>query len=245
MKLNVELDGSGPPLLLINGARCTVRSWDHVVDDLARHFTVVRHDIRGTGRSPAGPADQYTFENYCQDIGDICADHGFDRVSMWGMAWGARVALVTAALQPELVGRLVLSDLGIDPADPDAQRAGVLAARQMRAAAGLIDMPKPEGSFEHDDPDEMLRAMAATRLHHDLMPFVERVTAPTRLITGDHDPNLASSRRALAGFQHLAVATELEVVEHAGHGVLFDRPEVVVELALGHLLGTGRSDTGQ
>ena len=91
----------------------------------------------------------------------------------------------------------------------------------------------------------MLRAMAATRLHHDLMPFVERVTAPTRLITGDHDPNLASSRRALAGFQHLAVATELEVVEHAGHGVLFDRPEVVVELALGHLLGTGRSDTGQ
>lgn len=236
MRLHVEVDGSGSPLALLNGARCTVRSWDRVVARLAEHFTVIRHDIRGTGRSEPGPSGEYTFENYAADLAEICTDLGFERIRLWGMAWGARVALVTAALYPDRVERLVLTDLGIDPADPQAQRAGVLEARRVREASGLVDQPKPEGAFDHGDPDAMAAAMGATKAHPDLMPFVERCVAPVLIATGDHDPNLDSSRRALGGFEKVGTPARLEVIDNAGHGVVFDRPDRVVDLALAHLL---------
>jgi len=62
VELHVEVDESGPALMLVNGAFCTVRQWDGIVGRLAESFRVIRHDVRGTGRSAAGPDDGYTFE---------------------------------------------------------------------------------------------------------------------------------------------------------------------------------------
>ena len=103
---------------------------------------------------------------------------------------------MTAAQHPDRVRRLVLSDFSIDPADVDAQKQGAIDAKRARADAGIIDPPQPEGMRDHLDQDAMLAAMAATFLHDDLLPFVEQVRAPTLIATGDHDPNLVSSRRA-------------------------------------------------
>ncbi len=33
--------------MLVNGARCTVRQWDAIVDELNDRHTVIRHDVRG------------------------------------------------------------------------------------------------------------------------------------------------------------------------------------------------------
>ncbi|MBM4242534.1 MAG: hypothetical protein FJ148_01805 [Deltaproteobacteria bacterium] len=76
-----------------------------------------------------------------------------------------------------------------------------------------------------------MRALGATRLHPDLTPFVAAVTAPTLIATGDHDPNLASSRRALAGFAD----ARLEVLPHTGHGSVLQRPALVAGLVIDFL----------
>jgi len=254
--LHVEIDvdgldrGSGPgdgqgqgnhsrptTLFTVNGAFCTVRVWDNVVGLLQPGLRVVRHDVRGTGRSSPGPADDYRFERYADDLIAL-ADHlSVDTMLVWGMAWGARVALVTAARHPERVARLVLSDFAIDPADPDAQRAGARGAAAAREAAGITEAPKPEGWNHHDDPDEATKAMAATRLHPDLMPFVSQVRGPTLIATGDHDPNLISSRRALPAFAN----GRLVVVPHAGHGLVRQRPDTIAAIVKPFLL---RSSSG-
>ncbi len=223
-ELHVEIDGAGPPLVLVNGATCTVRQWDRVVDELAAHWTVIRHDVRGMGRSKPGPADEYRFEQYADDIVQICADAGFERFDLWGMAWGARVALVTAARHPGAVSRLVLSDLSIDPADPAAQRAGATQAKEARMEAGVEEVETPAGSFDHDHPDEARLALAATMLQPNLMPFVTKVTASTLIATGQFDPNLESSRRALAGFAEAS----LVVLDLTAHGSVLQRPDLVL-----------------
>jgi len=228
VELHVELDGRGPDLLLVNGAFCTVRQWDRVVDALAPRRRVIRFDVRGTGRSGAGPADQYTFERYADDIAVIAGHLGAGVLSLWGMAWGARVALVTAARHPHLVDRLILSDLGIDPADVEAQQRGASAAAAARAAAGIAEVPLPAGWNEHDDVDEAGRALAATFLHPDLYPVARAVTQPTLICTGEHDPNLASSRRALAALAD----GRLEVLAYTGHGSVLQRPDLLTERAL-------------
>ena len=50
-ELYYERNGSGPPLFLVAGLGGDGRFWGANVDDLARNFTVVVHDHRGTARS--------------------------------------------------------------------------------------------------------------------------------------------------------------------------------------------------
>jgi pimeloyl-ACP methyl ester carboxylesterase len=233
VELHVEVEGSGPALVLVNGAFCTMRQWDGVVDHLAESFRIIHHDVRGTGRSGPGPGDGYTFERYADDIAAILDQLGESRAHLWGMAWGARVALVAAAHHPSRFDRLLLSDLGIDPAAPEAQKVGPLAAKESRAAAGIAEVARPDGWNTHDDPEEAVKALAATRLHRDLMPFVESVEVPALIATGDHDPNLVSRRRALAGFAD----ARLEVLPHTGHGSVMQRPDLIAPLALEFLRG--------
>lgn len=234
-ELNVEVEGGGPALVLVNGAWCTLRSWDTIVGPLADHFTVIRHDVRGTGRSAAGPPEENTFEQFADDIVALAQSNGFEQFHLWGMAWGARVALVTAARQPDRVARLVLSDLAIDPADVDAQKQGSVAAKAARSEAGVAEAPKIAGAFDHDDRDAAGAALLATTKHPDLMPFVEKVVAPTLIATGDFDPNLESSRRALGGFAD----ARLEVLPLTAHGSVLQRPDVALAAAL-EFLNSGR-----
>ena len=231
VELHVEVDGEGPALALFNGAMCTTRQWDGVIDRLAADRTVIRHDVRGTGASGPGPDTGYRFERYARDLLAVAEHFGIESFDLWGMAWGARVALVTAAEYPDRVRRLVLTDLAIDPADVDAQKAGGAAAKRARASAGIVDPPIPAGAHVHRDRETTGRALAATLLHRDLLPFVERVVAPTLIATGDHDPNLVSSRRALRAFAD-AEFVELELT---GHGSVLVRPDAVTAVALAFL----------
>lgn len=229
VELHGEVDGpiDAPALLLINGAFCTVRSWDLAMPVLEGSFRVVRHDVRGTGASSSGPPEGYTFEQYADDIVAVCDHLQLERPHLWGMAWGARVALVTAATFGARFDSVLLSDLAIDPADEDAQRQGVATAKAARADAGIAEVPKPPGWNDHQSVDEARLALAATTHHTDLMPFVQRVSNRVLIATGDHDPNLVSSRRALGGFANV----RLEVLEHTAHGAVLQHPVKMAELA--------------
>lgn len=226
VELHVEHGGDGPDLVLLNGARHNVRQWDRVIERLQARYRTICIDVRGVGRSSAGPPESYRFEQYADDIIAVCDHLGVEGSLLWGTAWGARVALVTAARNPDRFRRVVLGDLAIDPADPAAQRAGAVAAKGARAEASVSEVPRVAEATDHLDPEAMDRALAATRHHRDLMPFIERLTMPTLIATGDHDPNLQSSRRALAGLAD----GRLIVIPLAGHAALRQRPDLVVDL---------------
>lgn len=239
IELHVEVDGGGPALVLLNGANHNVRQWDSVIGRLNHNYRTIRVDVRGVGLSTAGPAEHNTFEQYADDIMIVCDELNCGRSLLWGTAWGARVALVTAARNPERFNRVVLGDLAIDPADPAAQKAGVVAAKAARADAGIEEVARLDEATRHLDPEATARTMAATRLHPDLMPFVQQLTMPTLIATGDHDANLTSSRRALAGLRH----GRLVVIPLSGHAALRQRPDVVVDLVAPFLAED--NDSGQ
>ena len=237
VQLHVEIDGEGPHLVTLNGAFCTVRQWDRAASALNEKFTVVRIELRGLGKSSAGPADRYRFEQNADDVMAVLDSLGVSTASLWGTAWGARVALVTAARNPDRFTRVVLGDLAIDPADPSAQKAGAAAAKLARAAAGLSEVDRPPGLGDHADRDEAAKAIAATQLHPDLAPFVERLTVPTLVVTGEFDPNLVSSRRAV----HKLVNGRLVVPKLVGHAALLQRPDAILEAVLPFLTADGEN----
>jgi aminoacrylate hydrolase len=50
-RLAYDINGSGPPLLLVTGLGGSRRYWANVVPALAREFTVITHDHMGIGDS--------------------------------------------------------------------------------------------------------------------------------------------------------------------------------------------------
>lgn len=230
-RLHAAVDGpsAAPALVLWNGALCSLRMWDRVMPRLADRFRVVRFDIRGTGRSSvsAQDDDQFCFERYAQDVRGLLDALDIARAHLWAMAWGSRAALAFAAWHPDRVITTSLYDASIDPADPQAQKAGAQRALAAQIAAGLPAFEKPEGWNLHDDLAIARRAMTAAG-KITLEPLVGRLSMPLLVATGDADPNLVSSRRLVA----LAPAARLVVMPQVGHASVLQRPDLTTDIFL-------------
>lgn len=227
--LHVEIDGAdeAPALLLWNGAYCTTRMWDAVIPRLGDRFRVIRFDVRGTGQSDPGPAESYTFEQYGRDV-LVLLDHlEIERADLWAMAWGSRAALAFAALHPARVKKVALFDASIGAADTEAQRRGREEALQLQKAQGIALFERPLGWDEHRDRNEAQKAIGAARKIR-LPDLVPRLEMPLLVATGDHDPNLASSREIVSG----APQAKLVVLEAVGHGSVLQRPDLTTEVFL-------------
>ena len=103
-----EVQGSGPPLLLIMGYRLSSRAWPpEFIDALAKRFTLILFDNRGTGLSEK-PAFGYALSNIAKDICGLLEHLAIPRAHVLGYSMGGAVAQELACRYPERVQRLVL-----------------------------------------------------------------------------------------------------------------------------------------
>lgn len=244
--LHAESDGSAASeaLLLWPPGSCTVRVWDHLVPVLVERFRVVRFDIRGLGKS--SPADdvqaQYTLEQYADDACRVLDHFGIARCHVWSQSWGTRAAIAFCALHPKRVVSAALFAANMDAPDVEAQREGSKRAARIQRQAGYRPPPLPAGWRDHETPEAAGPAMSAWR-KFDLAAAVEKLTMPVLIGTGDHDPNLASSRDVAAA----APNARIEVLENVGHNAILEQPDVALRtfldfhdsLAAGHPAADG------
>ncbi|GLZ46743.1 epoxide hydrolase [Actinomycetospora sp. NBRC 106375] len=108
--LAVTVGGAGPVLVLLHGWPQTSRAWWRVMPALARRFTVVAPDLRGTGDSDR-PEDGYAKVDQAEDVRGVLDALGLDGpVTVVGHDIGAMVAFAWAASRPDDVSALVLLD---------------------------------------------------------------------------------------------------------------------------------------
>ena len=106
--LYYEQLGSGPPLFLVPGLGGDSRWWGENVAELARRFTVVVHDHRGTGRSSLSKIT-YSVSQMADDALQLIERLGYDKVHWCGHSTGGAMGQVLAIEHPRRVDRLVLS----------------------------------------------------------------------------------------------------------------------------------------
>ena len=158
--LNYEISGdsSNPALVLWHGAGCTLRMWDTALKGLKDSFFCIAFDIRGAGQSQVNTklSDQFTFEQYSEDVNLILKELDIKKLHVWSMAWGTRAAIAYCSLNPEKVLSAVFSDASIGVADVTAQKEGVKKALSAQDKAGVPRFDLPLGWNEHLDPDTCL-----------------------------------------------------------------------------------------
>ena len=116
VKIQVQVAGAGPPLLLLHGYPQTHVCWHKVAPELARRFTVVLPDLRGYGDSdkPFGADDHSTYSKRTMAAGwrrRSLRGLGFPKFRLVGHDRGGRVAHRLMLDHPGIVDRWMTLDI--------------------------------------------------------------------------------------------------------------------------------------
>src|SRR5258708_37896797 len=107
-ELYYETHGSGPPLFLVPGLGGDGRFWGDNVAALAKQFTVVVHDHRGTARSTLSKI-AYSVEQMADDALQLIDGLGYARVHWCGHSTGGAMGPGLAVEHASRVHPLALS----------------------------------------------------------------------------------------------------------------------------------------
>lgn len=236
-----ERIGSGPPLILIDGALGFrgFGSSTHLARLLAPHLTVFAYDRRGRGES--GDTPPVALEREIEDI-ETLINHAGGRASLYGISSGGALALEAAAALSDRVDRLALYEIPYDDTD-----GGVSAWRMYRTQLGeLVGAGRAADAAElfmrfvgaSDEGVARMRAQPAWAIFEAVAPTLaydaaalgvdrtvpvgraESVTAPTLVMDGssslEHMPFMRASALAL---REAIPNAEHRVVEGQGHEI--------------------------
>lgn len=234
--------GDGPPLVippqlvthleadLVEGPLA------NVYEALARSFTLVRFDMRGTGLSDRD-VPLSSEQHFVLDLEAVVDELGLERFPLYGLCGGALLALRYYAKHPNRVSRLVFYGTDLEPVSRERRKQREITGAVMRASWEVgskmrVERLMPYGGTREDveklarwlrlsvSSEASERLMALREKRDDLAPIVANVSVPTLVIhrRGDHVP--FSGGRALAakipgarllaleGYNHLPATRE-------------------------------------
>jgi pimeloyl-ACP methyl ester carboxylesterase len=258
VRLHVEVDGTGPTVVLAHGFAGSARNLGPQARVLRERYRVVRYDARGHARSeaPDDPA-AYTLEALADDLDAILDRVGAAEAIVGGVSMGAMTALAFAVDHPQRVRGIVAAALPAAPDDgtglarvalafADAlERDGLEAAgaRYVWGAESGLDARGArlvrQGFLEHSPRAlaQCLRGVVAR------WPALEawrdrlaRVAVPVLIVAGSDDAGARASSRALA---LMLPRPEVVVVPGAGHLVNLEQPARFNAALLAWLDATG------
>jgi pimeloyl-ACP methyl ester carboxylesterase len=255
-RMAVEDQGQGDPVVCLHGLGGNSNSWTAVMPALA-HWRVVRIDLPGSGRSPAGTAP-LSIARLVEAVRTVCHRLNVGRAHVLGHSMGTIVAQHLAADHPGLVRSLAL--FGPLLAPPEAARANIrarAAKARTEGAAGMQDIADTlvNASVSADSRERTPAAAAFVReslMRQDPEGYarncealaaapaaaVERIEAPTLLVTGDED-GVAPPQAVRAMAERLAGAASVRtvVLSRCGHWTPIERPEECARELRGFLPG--------
>ncbi|MEP7286800.1 MAG: 2-succinyl-6-hydroxy-2,4-cyclohexadiene-1-carboxylate synthase [Chloroflexota bacterium] len=257
--LNVEIGGTGEPLLLLHGFMGSSQSWAEQRIAFEGSHKVITLDLPGHGfsDSPTNPT-RYQIDRVSASLDTILDQLELGSVHLLGYSMGGRVAQHFALTYPHRVRSLLLESTSPGLADP--------AERQARIAsdAALAEKIEREGleafvaywsqlplfASQANLPAHIRADQWSQRLQNNVgglanslrglstgaqFPLWDRLnelTAPTLLIVGALDSRYTQTGQQMAK----AIPTvQIAVVPNAGHNVHLEQPAVFNQLVLDHL----------
>jgi pimeloyl-ACP methyl ester carboxylesterase len=203
-KLYYEMAGRGRTVVLIHGGLADSRLWDDQFSAFARHYRVVRYDLRGFGKSDfsMGPL------SHVEDLAALLRFLKIKRASLVGLSLGGMVAMDFTLEHPLMVERLILAASGLRGYQGVKNEQGIaanLAAEKEgmeKAIALWLEHPFFATGKSNAVYQQRMKAMLADNFRTwgptpapivwtwPSLPVIERLSTikqPTLVIVGDRD----------------------------------------------------------
>ncbi len=268
MRLHLEEDGAGVPVLLVHGFTGNSAAWGaELKGSLSRRVRSVSVDLLGHGASdkPEDPK-RYALDEMVDDLCQVLDARQIARAVWVGYSMGGRIALAAAVRRPERVRALVLE--GASPGLEQAQERAQRVADDERLARMLDDdgiesfvthwMSLPLFQTQRQLGPERLAAERSRRLQNSaralaaclrglglgaqpsLWPELPEVRVPTLLIVGERDPKFRGIAARMESAMPLA---RTQLLPRAGHATHLERPTLYAE-AVGRFCTQTSEDRG-
>ncbi|NIL77885.1 alpha/beta fold hydrolase [Rhodococcus sp. B10] len=199
-RIELQVTGSGPPLLLLPGQANNHHWWDRVRADYSEVYTVVTFDYRGTGHSTLG-TDPLSTRMLAQDVVRCLDTLGISRCHVFGTSMGGRVAQWFAVDAPTRVDRLVLGCT--TPGGPNAVERSEevrmsLIADSTSTRDVLVSLMYSDRFLAHVPPPyftlgdasmtpEARAAHMGASAAHDAWGMLPAIASPTLILHGTED----------------------------------------------------------
>lgn len=248
--LHYEVNGNGPPLLMIAGMVSDSASWLPLVPLLSPHFTLIRPDNRTTGRTlPVGAP--VSLLHYAEDCIALLDHLDLPDAHVVGHSMGGMIALEMMGKAPDRIASLTLAasapirltrNLALFKALLIIRNSNAPPDTSLRAffpwlfAPAVYDMPGAVDeaaaaalAYAHaQTPDGMARQLAALESYEPTV-IADPAPVPVQALLAQDDLLIP---RALA--QSALGAIETHVVAQAGHSIHWDAPAAVADRIIAH-----------
>lgn len=246
-----EIQGDGPPLLLVAGMGGTANYWEEQVSFFARHFTVITYDQRGTGRSEHGRVAG--IEQLVEDLIALLDVIGVPRVDFVGHSTGGNIGQIFAIEHPERLNKLVIY---ASTTHGDHYRSKVWRVRrailenlgpELYGDMTSLMLYPPRWITENADklerqqaaqvkmlaPVEVMTSRIEAVQAFDRRSQLAEIMAPTLVVCARDDTQTpAYFSQALAD---AIPAAELRLLDYGGHACSRTEPDSFNELVLAYL----------
>lgn len=242
-RIRYSVRGDGPPLLMIPGWQESSRDWGWLLPLLARRFTCITVDQRGTGFS-GRPWRPWSADRMADDAVTVLDALGLDRAHVLGYSLGGITAQEVAHRHPGRVDRLVLVETspGVISVPPNPWML-VVKVRELlgkvsflrRIGVGSAPVPLPPQPVKEGPrppAPQSLHQLAASLTYAGVFEL-RNVRAPSLIVHGTADllippVNARLTRRLIRG-------SRLELIEGVGHDSIYRRPREIAALVSGFL----------
>ncbi len=231
-----------PPVVLVHPVGLDLGYWGAQIEALCDTHDVVAFDLPGHGSSPGHPAD-WTLDNAAEMLAQVVRSTGSDGAHLVGLSVGGMVSQALTLAQPGLVRSLTLIDTAA--AFSEEGRAGMRARAKMAREGGMpAVLPStiqrwftPETVERRPDLiDRVAKTLLANDpLVHaamwdmiaaiDLVSQLHRISCPTLILVGEHDPS--SPPAAAYILQENIAGAEMHVIPGASHMAPLEKPDVI------------------
>jgi pimeloyl-ACP methyl ester carboxylesterase len=246
--INHVASGQGPHVTLVHGVGANLQSWDEVTSLLEPHFTVVRLDLRGHGRS--GRITTCRLDDLASDVRRVWDARGIAKSHLAGFSLGGLIAQSLALSDPERIDRLAI--LSAVAGRTDDERARVVGRLKLLQDGGIAAVTAAAeerwftAEFRARHPERVAQRMAELLANDptsyaaaytvfatsDLGDRLDEIRHPTLIATGEHD---VGSNTRMARMMHACIkGSRLEILPGLRHSVLVEAPEKIAGLLIGH-----------
>jgi pimeloyl-ACP methyl ester carboxylesterase len=242
-----EVNGSGPPVVLLHPFPIHHEFWTPVAKMLSSRYRLIVPDLRGHGESSlgSGPA---TMQKHAADIARVMDAAGVDRAPLIGVSIGGYAMFEFWHRFRDRVTALVLCNTKAQADAPEARANrlhvadDVLQSGTEQFFAGMAQKLLGE-TTRRSRPDlvegalRMMRKMSAENVagvqrgmadRPDSVATLKTITVPTLIITGDEDVMTGLTEAELMK-QHIP-GSQMKLVAKAGHYSPWEQPEEVGRL---------------
>jgi len=142
-----EMAGEGTPVILIHAHSVDCRMWDQQFFELAKHYKVIRYDLRGYGKTDKPvPGEKFI---HAEDLHKLMWFLGIPKAHLVGLSLGAFVAVDFMTLYPEQTLSIAVAGGGIRdsaiPEDANASLRAKIIAEERQKKLASIEAVKKEG----------------------------------------------------------------------------------------------------